>query len=151
MKAKGASPRRSASTISAIVAFGSALGPVYLFHHNRGRIAIFISLAFSLLAAVIAYFIVERITRDRWTHATPVFGALRGAGAAVATYTLTLVAHVCVNLTEGPLWVGLLLTLAFGIVLFGWVVAIVGAMVGMYCEIICFPQPDANVHENPRH
>ncbi len=40
------SPRRSASTISAMVAFGSALGPVYLFHHNRGPVAIVVSLVF---------------------------------------------------------------------------------------------------------
>lgn len=134
-----------------MAAFGSALGPVYLFHHNRGPIAVFISIAFSLLAAVVAFFTIEWITRRRWMHVEPVLGALRGSGAALATYTVTLVAHVCVYRNEGPLWVSLLLTLAFGTVLFGWIVASVGAMVGMYCEKTCFPKPAANAHENPRH
>lgn len=110
-----------------------------MFHHNRGSIALFITMAFSLLAAVVAYCTVLRITRDRWMHAKPVLGAVRGAGAALTTYTLTLVTHVCINQPDGPLWVGLLFTLGFGLVLFGWIVAIIGAMVGGYCEKACFP------------
>ncbi len=64
---------------------------------------------------MVALFTVERITRKRWQHMTPVLGALRGAGAALVTYTLTLVVHVCAFHNEGPVWISLLLTLAVGI------------------------------------
>lgn len=127
------SPRKNASALAAMVAFGSALGPVYLFHGNRGSVAILNSILFSVLAALVAFFTVEMITRHRWAQRTPVLGARRGACAALVTYTVTLVVHACVH-GDGPVWIFLALTLAYGIVLFGWVIAIMGAMVGVYCE-----------------
>lgn len=139
--------RRSASTLCAVVAFVPALGLVYLFHQHRGPIAIFMSLVFGLLAAMVAFFTIERITRYRWKQKTPVLGALRGAGAALLTYTLTLVAHVSVHHEEGRFWVSLLLTIGMGLCLLGWIFAIIGAMLGTYCEKAYFPKPD----ENPRH
>lgn len=128
------SPRARAATLSAWVAFVSALGPVYMFHHHRGPVTIWVSLVFGALAAAVAFFAVASITRKRWMHVTPVLGARRGAGAALATFMLTLFLHVCVYAGEGPLWIMLLLTLGMGIVLLGWVVALIGAAVGIYCE-----------------
>lgn len=133
---------RSASTISAMVAFGSALGPVYVFHHNRGPVAIAISLVFSLLAAMVAFFAIAQTTRGRLGQMTPVLGAGRGASAAVVTYMTTLVSHFCAYHGEGAFWPLLLLTVGMGMALFGWVVATIGAMVGVYCEKTYFQRHD---------
>jgi hypothetical protein len=141
-------PRRRASTTSAIVAFFPALGLVYLFHQHRGPVAIFMSLFFGLLAAMVAFFTIERITRHRWKQKTPVLGALRGAGAALLTFTITLSAHVCMEHKDGGFWISLLITLAMGLYICGWMVAIVGAMVGTYCERTYFPNLDANARAN---
>ena len=66
--------RGSASTLCAVVAFVPALGLVYLFHQHRGPIAIVMSLVFGLLAARVAFFTIERITRYPWKQKTPVLG-----------------------------------------------------------------------------
>lgn len=135
---------RRTSTTSALVAFVSALGLVYLFHQNRGPVAIWMGLAFGLLAAMVAFFIVQRITRNRCRQKTPVLGALRGASAALLTFTITLSAHVCIEHKEGGFWISLLFTLAMGLYICGWIVAIIGALVGSYCERAYFTNPQAN-------
>ncbi len=125
-----------------MVAFGSALGPVYVFHHNRGPVAIAISLVFSLLAAMVAFFAIPRTARYRWMQTTSVLGARRGACVALVTYLITLVSHFCVYYGEGAFWTLLLLTVGMGMALFGWVVATIGAMVGIYCEKTYFQWRD---------
>lgn len=125
---------QAAAILCATVALVAAFGPVYLYHRERGAVAVWLGLAFSVFAAAMTGLLTRKVVQGRSTVYKPVLGGKRGSGIALTIYASTLVVHVALFHHDGAFWIILSFTLVWGMALFGWSIALIGALVGIYCE-----------------
>jgi hypothetical protein len=93
-----------------------------------------IALLFSLLAGGLSYFIVHFVASRRIEKNAPVLGWWRGAIIALAVFVAVVLIHTLIFPGQGGFIVSALPVLFIGLAMFGWLVAIVGALVGVVCE-----------------
>lgn len=124
----------SASRFTAIVAaiFGGSLA--CLFHYNRGPISVLIGGGFGAVSALVAYGLVYRVTRSRVGIKKPVLGPMLGALLGLATFLVSVIGHTVFFPGQGSFLASLIPISFIGLGMFGWLVAIIGACVGVFCE-----------------
>lgn len=121
----------TASGMAAIFA-----GPfVSWFHFGQGgATAVRLATLFSTLCAMVAFCLTYCVTVNRSGIAKPVFGAFRGSVVAIATFLVAVLAHTLVFPGNGGFRVSIFPVLLIGLATFGWLVAGIGAAVGLFCE-----------------
>lgn len=126
---------RSASLFSSYVAalFSGLL--ILWFHSNRAFTeALPLAMFYSLFCAALVMYLTSRVARKRLGIAQPVVGALRGSLLGVATFVIAVIVHTIFFPGMGGFFVSIFPILLIGLGMFGWVVAIIGALVGAFCE-----------------
>ena len=133
------SPVHATSCISASVAGGFGGLLTLLFHFNRGAIALPIGLAFGVLSAFVGYLLVFYLVRRRYGNTKPVFGELRGSVLGTSTFLISVSAHTALFPGAGGFLSSIFPIMFIGLVMFGWIVALIGAELGAFCERHYFP------------
>jgi hypothetical protein len=127
-----------AGTLSAFVALVGAAVLTFIFHRANTEVALRVAASFGVFAAGAAFVVVWLITRRRMRGLSPVLGGRLGAIAALGTFLITVAVHTAVYPGSGGFLTSLPAVLSIGAVMFGWVVALVGAGVGLLCERLYF-------------
>ena len=128
------SPVHAASRATAIVAGISGGLLTWYFHSDSGSISVLYGWSFGALSALVAYVLVHRGTRRRFENKKPVLGAMRGAASGVSTFLIAVISHTVFFPGRGGFFVSLVPIVFIGLAMFGWGVAIIGVLVGRFCE-----------------
>lgn len=109
------------------------------------------TLGFGVLAAAVSFVVVFFTVSRHIGRFLPVLGAARGAALAVLTFMLCLIPHAVIFSGSGGFVPSLIGQFVLGLVLFGWLVAIVGALVGYATDRVFFSAPAVEFNTNTQN